>query len=65
MPCNYSEMKRVLEAEPICPMCAQEVMPIQLKISEEAANEFKELMTLMKDSTDPTEEETAAETDAQ
>jgi len=38
---------------------------MQVKVSEDAANEFKELMTLMKDSTDPTEEETAAETDAQ
>ena len=28
MPCNYTEMKRVLEAEPICPMCSNEVMPI-------------------------------------
>jgi len=25
MACNYSEMKRVLEGEPICPMCATEV----------------------------------------
>ena len=28
MPCNYTEMKRVLEADPTCPMCNSEVMPI-------------------------------------
>lgn len=61
MPCNYTEMKRLLEQEPVCPMCSQEVMPIQVKIVDDAEAEFKELMQLMKDSTEPTEEgETAA-----
>jgi len=59
MPCNHTEMKRVLEGEPICPICSTEVMPIQVKISEDAETEFKELMTLMKDSTDVVEDENA------
>ena len=59
MPANYTEMKRVLEAEPICPMCSAEVMPIQVKVSDDAQAEFKELMTLMKDSTDVPDDETA------
>ncbi len=56
MPCNYTEMKAVLEAEPICPMCAAEVMPISVKIVENAETEFKELMALMKDSIDVVED---------
>ena len=61
MPCNYTEMKRLLEHEPVCPMCSQEVMPIQVKIVDDAEAEFKELMQLMKDSTEPQDEgETAA-----
>jgi len=36
MPCNYTEMKRVLEGEPICPICSTEVMPIQVKVSDDA-----------------------------
>lgn len=53
MPCNYTEMKRLIESEPVCPMCSAEVQPMQLKIVENAETEFKELMTLMKDSTEP------------
>lgn len=34
-------------------MCSAEVQPMQLKIVENAETEFKELMTLMKDSTEP------------
>ena len=56
MPCNYTEMKAVLEAESICPMCAAEVMPISVKIVENAETEFKELMALMKDSIDVVED---------
>ena len=41
LPCNYSEMKRVLEAEPVSPMCGSEVMPMQLKISEDAEGELR------------------------
>lgn len=63
MPANYSELKRVLEAEPVCPMCAAEVMPIQVKVSDDAQGEFKDLMNLMKDSTDVPDDETA-DTDA-
>ena len=59
LPANYSELKRVLEAEPVCPMCATEVMPIQVKVSDDARAEFKELMALMKDSADAPDEETA------
>jgi len=59
MPCNYTEMKRILETEPACPMCSAEIMPIQVKISENAEQEFKELMALMKDSTEPEPDENA------
>ena len=50
MACNYSEMKRVLEAEPECPMCNQGVQPMELRLSDDANAEFRTLMELMKDS---------------
>lgn len=59
MPANYTELKRMLESEPICPMCSAEVMPIQVKVAENAEQEFKELMQLMKDSNEPESTEKA------
>ena len=50
-------MKRLLEAEPVCPICSNEVLPIQVKISDDAQAEFKELMSQLKDSTDPQDDE--------
>ena len=44
-------------------MCSAEVLPMQLKISEDAQQEFKELMGLMKDSTEP-EPDADADADA-
>ena len=56
MCCNLSDMKRVLEAEPICPMCDQNVPPMTVRIADDAPAEFKALVALMKDPT-ATEEE--------
>jgi hypothetical protein len=33
MCCNYGDMRKVLEAEPICPMCEKHVDPMQIMIS--------------------------------
>lgn len=49
---NYSEFKKVLENEQVCPMCDQHVPPMQVKICEDPAAEFKTLINLMKDPTD-------------
>lgn len=51
MACNYTDMKRLLENEPICPTTGIEVNPIELKLADDPQKEFKELMDLMKDST--------------
>jgi len=64
MPANYTELKKVLESEAICPMCNAEVMPIQVKVVENAEQEFKDLMALMKDSTEPESTENAEGEDA-
>ena len=53
---NYSDFKRVLEAEPVCPMCEAQVPPMTVKIAEDPAGEFKALVALMKDPTDNIEE---------
>jgi len=52
---NYSDLKRVLEAEPVCPMCAGNVPPMSVKISDDPAADFKALINLMKDPTDKEE----------
>lgn len=46
---NYSQFKRVLEAEPICPMCEANVPPMSVKLSDDSAGDFKALVALMKD----------------
>jgi WD repeat-containing protein 19 len=56
MVCNYSEMKRVLEADPVCPICDKQVMPMSVTISSNAEQEFKSLVELMKDSGPSAEE---------
>ena len=50
MCCNFSEMKRVLEADPLCPMCNTNVPAMNITISNDSQQEFKQLMDLMKDS---------------
>lgn len=56
---NYSELKRVLENDPVCPMCEAQVSPMSIKISDDPAGEFKALVALMKDPTDNKDEQIA------
>lgn len=53
---NYTDFKKVLEAEPICPMCEAEVPPMSVKISDDPATDFKNLVNLFKDPTAKEEE---------
>ena len=57
MCCNFSEMKRVLEAEPLCPMCKTAVPAMNITISNDPQQEFRQLMDLMKDSGPQADEE--------
>jgi WD repeat-containing protein 19 len=50
MSANYQELKRVLEAEPVCPMCEQNVPPMSITLASDPEAEFKALTSLMKDS---------------
>uniref|UniRef100_A0A7S3IIZ4 IFT121-like zinc finger domain-containing protein n=1 Tax=Strombidium inclinatum TaxID=197538 RepID=A0A7S3IIZ4_9SPIT len=54
--CIFSEMKKVLESTPECPMCESQVAPMSLKIADDSQAEFKALVNLMKDPTDNKEE---------
>ena len=56
MVANYSDFKRVLESEPLCPMCEESVMPMAVKLSDTAEADFKALANLMKDPTEKKEE---------
>lgn len=53
----YSEFKKVIESEQLCPMCETHVPPMQIKISEDPQLEFKTLINLMKDPTDSKKDE--------
>ena len=53
---NYTDLKRVLEASPECPMCEAQVPPMTIKISDDPQADFKALVTLMKDPTETKEE---------
>lgn len=64
MSCNYSEMKKVLEAEPLCPMCNGNVPPMSVKISDDPQADFKALINLMKDPTADNKEEGEGELDS-
>jgi hypothetical protein len=57
MCCNLTDMKKVLEAEPICPMCENNVPPMSVRIADDPPAEFKALVALMKDPTATNEEE--------
>jgi len=50
MCCNYTDMKRCLEMEPVCPICEKPTAPMSVTISQNAETEFKALVELMKDS---------------
>ena len=63
MCCNFTEMKRVLEAEPLCPMCNQTVPSMNITIADDPHSEFKALMDLMKDSGPQADEEEKDEDD--
>jgi len=49
-PTNYTDMKRVLEAEPICPVSNKPTAPMSITLSQNPEQEFKALVELMKDS---------------
>ena len=49
-------MKRILENDPMCPMCDKNVPAMSVTISSNAEAEFKALVELMKDSTNQEEE---------
>ncbi len=40
----------MLEAEPTCPMCEQNVSPMSITLSSDPEGEFKALVALMKES---------------
>lgn len=56
MPSNFTDMKRVLESEPIDPLSGKPTAPMSITLSQNPEQEFKDLVKLMKDS-DPTEDE--------
>ena len=60
---NYTDFKKVLEAEPICPMCEQQVHPMSVKLSEDATADFKALVNLMKDPPGEDEDEEGNDSD--
>lgn len=57
MPANYTELKRVLEFEPISPICDKPVSPMQVVIAHDCEGEFKALADLMKDSSPDADED--------
>lgn len=50
MPANFSDFKRLLENEAICPMCEQNVPPMSITLASDPDGEFKALTALMKES---------------
>ena len=50
MPAIYTELKKLLELDPTCPMCETQVSAVALTLSSEPEAEFKALTSLMKDS---------------
>ena len=63
MLCNYTEMKRILEADQQCPMCTANVPPMSLRMSDNPEADFKALADLMKDSGPQTDEDKEDEED--
>jgi hypothetical protein len=64
MPAIYSDFKRLLENEPVCPMCEQNVPAMSITLASEPEAEFKALTALMKDS-GPNEANEEAEGEAE
>jgi hypothetical protein len=64
MPAIYSDFKRLLENEPVCPMCEQNVPAMSITLASEPEAEFKALTALMKDS-GPNEANDEAEGEAE
>ena len=60
---NFSDFKKVLENDPVCPMCDQHVPPMSVKISEDSQGDFKALVALMKDPTATEGDENGADSD--
>jgi hypothetical protein len=50
LPAIYSDFKRLLENEPVCPMCEQNVPAMSITLASDPEAEFKALTALMKDS---------------
>jgi WD repeat-containing protein 19 len=50
MPAIYPDFKRLLENEPVCPMCEQNVPAMSITLASDPEAEFKALTALMKDS---------------
>lgn len=61
MPAIYPDFKRLLEAEPICPMCEQNVPAMSITLASDPEAEFKALTALMKDSGDTEDKEEGEE----
>jgi WD repeat-containing protein 19 len=61
---NYSDLKRVLEHEAVCPMCDQQVQPMMVKISDDVSKDFKTLVGLMKDANGEEDEDENGEMDS-
>ena len=62
MPAIYSEFKKMLENEPVCPMCEANVPAISVSLASDPEAEFKALTALMKDS-GPDDEEKGGDDD--
>lgn len=49
MPCLYTEMNKLVQADPISPMNEQPITPMSLKLADNQEQEFKTLVALMKE----------------
>jgi hypothetical protein len=52
LPANYSDLKKLLEADPTCPMCEQNCPAVSVTMASDPDMEFKALTALMKESRD-------------
>jgi len=41
LPAIYSDFKKLLEADPVCPMCEQNVPPMSIALASDPEGEFK------------------------
>lgn len=54
---NYSEMKKMTEFEPVCPICDAQVAPMSVTIADDVQSEFKAFSELLRDSGPSKEDE--------